>query len=833
MTRLQNLKIAALSTSCLLLLAGSAHAQTDSFDVSATPTTTATSAPANSWGDITLGIGGVSDSSAVFGRYNGMPDSGAGFLSSWNLGKRDAWDSGTTRYYSFTGSNVDVGFGGGFGPEATITLKAGDQGTWDAFATYDAMTYKATDNFTTALERDGTLAPGFLNVLTGLGTNGPFIGTSYTSAVAPGYFASIGSAKHYPGGLDVRSGGVGSTAGHILGAYTYPTPSPSNYSVYLASLNELVDNIGTRRDKGTIGAKYDIGDWIVGAVVSHEHKEGSLEQTMTTAGSNAGMMAFPMPINYDTDSYTATAAYDTDDLQAHFSYQFSNFIDHNADGFAFEGWNFTAVRTGAASPFTYASYESSGVYSLPPSNEAHTVKAEVGYNLDPETRLNGTFVYGLQLQNSAFVSPTLNQFALNNFGSYFNSNPTSLDGMVNTWFVNLAANTRPMKDLDIKVSYTLDSRDTQTSPMAIYGDPTDAITPTTINFTPAPVGSGCSTTPCAVPWQRLAVPESWTKQSVVLEANYRIDPTTRITVGYTFKDDHRTNAITRQAETNEESVKIYTTAIPDVVAWVGYVHSDRTASAPDFSLWTQQIMSDCISQTNAIFTPGTLGCQQVPFYEAPRTEDAVNGMATGSIGQNFSYSLFGKYSADEYHNPPAVYNSITNPAVGIYRDYTLQAGPDLDYRLDKDTDFHFFYTFLRDYRAMNALNNLGTTYNVISTYDIHTAGVGVTWRCTDKLKFAADYNYSYGGEGFNQGGSWGSQAAGDPLLNTRSSIHQVKVHATYEYSEATSIYVGYQFDSLFMSDWALVGASTGQVVTGDVAPMYNVSTVMAGLTLKL
>jgi hypothetical protein len=59
------------------------------------------------------------------------------------------------------------------------------------------------------------------------------------------------------------------------------------------------------------------------------------------------------------------------------------------------------------------------------------------------------------------------------------------------------------------------------------------------------------------------------------------------------------------------------------------------------------------------------------------------------------------------------------------------------------------------------------------------------------------------------------------------------VHATYEYSEATSIYVGYQFDSLFMSDWALVGASTGQVVTGDVAPMYNVSTVMAGLTLKL
>jgi len=833
MTRLQNLKIAALSTTCLLLLAGSAQAAGDSFDISAAPAASDSSAPADSWGVVTVAIGGVSDTSAAFGRYNGMPDSGAGFLSSWNLGKRDAWDSGTTRYYSFTGDNVNVGFGGGFGPEATITLKAGDQGTWDAFATYDAMTYRATDHFTTALERDGTLAPGFFNVLNGLGTSGPFIGTSFTSATAPGYFANIGSAKHYPGGLNVQSGGVGSTAGHVLGGFTYPNPSPSNYSIYLASLNELVDKIGTRRDKGTIGAKYDLGDWTFGAVVSHEHKSGSLEQSMTTAGSNAGMMTFPMPVDYDTDLYTATAAYDTDELQAHLSYQFSNFIDHNAGGFAFEGWNFTAVRTGAASPFTYASYESSGIYSLPPSNQAHTFKAEVGYNLDPETRLNGTVVYGLQLQNSAFVAATQNQFALANFGSYFNSNPTSLNGLVNTWFVNLAANTRPLQNLDVKLSYTLDARDTQTDPMAIYGDPTDAITPTTINFTPAPVGSGCTTTPCAVPWQRLAVPESWTKQSVVLEADYRIDPTTRVSFGYRFRDDHRTNAITHQTETNEESVKVYTSAIPDVVAWVDYVHSDRSASAPDFSMWTKQIMSDCISQTNAIFNAGTLGCQEVPFYEAARTEDAVSGMATGSFGQNLSYSLFAKYSADEYHNPPAFYNSITSPAVGIYRNYSLQAGPDVNYRLDKDTEFHFFYTFLRDYRAMRALNNLGTTYGVISTYDIHTAGLGATWQCTDKLKFAADYYYSYGGEGFSQNGSWGSQAAGDPLLNTHSSIHQVKLHATYEYSEATSIYLGYQFDSLFTTDWALVGASTGQVVTGDVAPMYNVSTVMAGLTLKL
>ncbi len=846
----------------------------DNTAASQTPATSLGAVSIGVQGEVTIGVQGVTESSADFGRYNGMPDSGVGVVAGWNLGIRDAWDSGGTRYYSFTGNNINVGFGEGFAPEAGITLKAGDQGTWSAFVDYDAKTYRASNDFTSILDSKGNLSPGYLSALTSLPTGSGPILSGYVSATAPSYFGSP-SAKYYPGGVTVYSGSVGSTAGHPLGAYTYPTPSPgSGYDIFLASKNELTSTVGTRRDKGTIGGNYELGDWTLGAVVSHEHKDGTLEQSMTTAGSNSGFVTFPMPINYDQDTYTVSANYDNDVLQAHFSYEFSNFIDHNKSGYAFEGWNFTEVRTGSASPYTYTGYELSGIYSLPPNNQAHTFSGEVAYNVTSTTRVNGTVVYGLQLQNDPFVSPTLNQYALTNFASTFAQNPTSLNGLVNTWFTNLTVNSRPLPELSLKASYTLDARDPQTKAMSIYGDPTDAITPTTTTYYSGAAGNTCvpSTNKCSIPFARQAVPASWTKQSIALNAEYHVDSSTKISVGYKFTDDERGNALTHHAQENAESAKIFSNFAPNVTASLGYIHADRTASAPNFSFWTQQIaQSDCATLANGSYVNYSNGCQQVPFYEAARTQDAVTGMATDAIDQNASLTVFGKYTNNQYHSPDAVYAptvaGVGNfpptpgtpppglPSHGVNHDYNISAGPDFNYKFDENLEVHTFYTFLRTYRAIRNLNSqngsnpgTGTTtvcsgsvacdyYSEASTYDIHTAGIGGTWHANDRLKFIGDYIFSYGSQGFAQSGAWSTQGTqnfgGDPQLNTKSVNNQVKLRAIYDYTSSVSLFLGYQFDSLDESDWALVGKTVGQVLTGNIPPKYNVSTITAAVTLKL
>lgn len=783
MSKLAILRTSALTGVCILGLISGAQSQDNSSTASAEAQ--ATPAPSASLGEVTLGVAGVTDSSAAYGRYNGMPRSGGGALGSWNLGSRDPWNSGGTRYYSFTGDNVNFGFGE-IGPEATINFKTGDQGVWGISATYDAMTYAASDHFTTILQQNGSLVPGYQAGLTAANmyfTNAP--------ANPSTLFSAFSSSTHQ---------------------------ATANPITNLGPSNEVVDNIGTRRDKGTVDASYELGDWLITSSISHEHKQGTLEQTMTTGGNNAGMVTFPMPINYDTDLYSAAAAYNTDDFQAKISYEFSNFIDNNNGGYAFQGWNFAAYNDPTAKTFT--SYPKSGDYSLPPSNQAHTVTGELAYNVDSTTRIYSTAIYGIQLQNSPFVPATglgyISSPAGTSLAAQLATNATSLNGFVQTFFGNFVVTSRPLPKLDIKASYKIDARDPQTSPMMIYGDPTDT---TALKY-------------------RQAVPESWTKQELTLTAGYHILPETRLTLGYTFRDAQRSNAITRLAQDSEMSAKLHSALGSGWTASLDYLHADRTTSAPDYSLWLTQIPSDCGS------TLVTLGCQQIPFYEAARTQDAVNGMLTGMLDEKTSLNLYGKYNNNLYHSPPAIYQAsatqpvTTNPSVGVNHDYSIQAGTDLNYQFDEGDEAHFYYTFLRNFRDMRALNNQtnpagGNFYSVGSTYDIHTAGIGGTWLINEKLKLVGDYTLSYGGEAFAQSGTWALGDQGDPQLNTKSVNNQIRVHAVYNYSPDTTMYLGYQFDSLDTNDYALLGASVGQVLTGDLPARYNVSKITAAMTIKL
>ena len=781
MSSLSTFRIAAFASVSMLALITAAQAQN-----------AAPAAPAVSLGEVTLGTTGVTQSDAAFGRYNGMPNAGATVTGSFNLRSRDAWDSGGTNYWNFTGDNLNAGLGE-VAPEASANFKIGQLGTWGVIASYDAMTYTASNNFTTILTPSGTLVPGYMNAL--IGANMFFTNTSTSPST-------------------------------LFGAYNASTHlATANPITNFGLANEVVDRIGTRRDKGTLSGTYEIGDWVLSTGVSDEHKEGTLEQAMTTGGNNAGMVAFPMPVNYDTSVYTATAAYLTDDMQAKFSYEFSNFVDHNTGGYAFQGWNFAAFNNTATKTFT--SYEKNGVYSLPPSNQAHTFTGEFDYNLDPTTRLFSTAVYGLQLQNAFFVPATGLGYVTSSavgapLAAQLASNPASLNGYVQTFFGNVVLTARPLPDLNVKASYKIDARDPNTTPMSIYGDPTDT---TALKL-------------------RQAVPESWTKQEASLTADYHVLPETVVSAGYTFRDAVRSNAITHVAVDNEFTAGIRSALSSDITGSLSYLHANRSASAPDYSLWLTQISADCLGTATAgsVANPSlTLGCKQIPYYEAARTQNSATGNLSGSIGEQTTFTVFAKYNTDTYHQPTATYQAsatlpvTTNPGAGLTRDYSIQAGPDLAYQIDQNDEIHFFYTFLRNYRNLLALNAQtvvggGNYYQVASTYDIHTVGAGGTWQ---KLKIVGDYTFSYAGQNFAQTGTWDLGFQGDPSLSTKDADNQVKVHALYAYSDSTTLYLGYQFDSVNMSNFSLVGQLVGQVLTGDLAPKYNVSTISMGVTLKL
>ncbi len=802
MAKIREIRIAAMFGASLAVVAANAAAQNSGdFDLSSTPDQSDVAKPqATSLTEVTLGVGGATQGSAAFGRYNGMPKAGVGLFGSFDVERRDPWDSGTTQYLSIVGTDLNVGFGR-IGPEASVALKYGQQGSWSLSVNYDAMTYFANDKFLSILDKQGMLPAGYRSALDAAGAN------FANSPVSTGFYGAYATNSTLAGDITWANGdGYPNVGDAALAASTRNT------------------TIGTRRDKGTVGFSDEIGDWLIGAKISVEHKHGSLEASMSTTGYTEAITSFPMPVSYDNYSYLVSAAYTTPDFQASFSYLYSDFVDNNRKGYAFQGWNYIAVQDPVSGNFT--SYPMSGVYSLPANNQAHTFKAEVAYNVDPTTRVYGQFVYGLQLQNSPFVAATLNAYVLADPASQalLTQNPASLDGLVQTFFGNLTVTSRPLPKLDIKATYNIDVRDPQTRSMWIYGTGI-------LDF-----ADGVSLS------YRQAVPESWTKQEASLTVGYHVLDSTKITLGYAFRDAWRGNAITHHARESEESVRLDTNPLPDVTAWLRYTHANRTASAPDFSLWLVQINSDC---TDTGTTLDTLGCQQVPFYQAARTRNAVKGLFTAQLDSRAAISLFADYANDRYHVPAAEYNGVVLPSVGINRDYTLSSGTDLTYTISRDTELHAYYTFMRTFRAMRALNDQNSPtisdmfyYEVKSTYDIHALGLGGTWRASDKLKLSADYEFSYGGEQFVQSGSWSTDQAGqtfggDPLLSTGSGIHHVKLHAAYDYSADTSYYVSYQFDSLAAADWALIGPTAGEVLTGNVPSKYNVSTIMAAVALRL
>ncbi len=100
-------------------------------------------------------------------------------------------------------------------------------------------------------------------------------------------------------------------------------------------------------------------------------------------------------MDYDTDRYDATAAYNSRLYQGVIQYTFSHFSDNNL---------FVSL------PYPYANtkspYQPQAAYSTPPSNSAQYVTLMLATNAIPETRINLNARVGVEKQDDTFPPNT-------------------------------------------------------------------------------------------------------------------------------------------------------------------------------------------------------------------------------------------------------------------------------------------------------------------------------------------------------------------------------------------------------------------------------------------
>lgn len=544
------------------------------------------------------------------------------------------------------------------------------------------------------------------------------------------------------------------------------------------------NEVGLRRDKGAVDGKYRFGDWQLSAELSHEHKEGNIGSSFDLASIESILL----PVSYDTDRYNTTLAYTTSKLQGKLAYTASTFRNE------FKSLRLDNIQANA----------SNANIVLPPDNQAHQLAGQLGYNLGESTRFNLNGTYGVQLQNDSILAQTSGLGIVSNYPG----TPGTLNGVVQTIFTNASMTTRLFHNADLRMAYTLDMREGNRAHNQVRQNEIDG----------------------ATVWVRNALSQSWIKNVGVIEAGYRILPSTKLTLGYTITDMQRSNAQVGETLENKVSAKVRTTFAPGVTGAIGYDHSVRTAS--DVNIARPWVAFNNTGDCNQRFNATGPYCSGIPFYQAARTQDVVPARITAAVGDDATVSMNAKYTSSNY----------SNQEYGVKREYAVSAGPDATYRIADGFDTHAFYTFQRTYRTMAMTGGTDATrisaaWSEATTIDTSTFGMGATWVPMANWKFGSDYLFSYGNEGIYESLA-GSAVSGDQLrVNTMT--HSAKVYGEYEFEPGSTLYFGYSYDRLISSDpllwggqFAGTGGVSGTFMSGESNPSYAVHTIMTRVGFK-
>jgi MtrB/PioB family decaheme-associated outer membrane protein len=744
---------------CLVPLA--AQAADNAVDNGAT--SDQTPAPAvTSDNEVLLGLKWQSQDSAKFGRYNGSPDEGFFPFGSFVIRRGDAWDSGNTHYYDFTGDNLIFNTNNSkVLPNSSASFKFGQHGSWGIDVFYDNITYTQSLKFNTPYSTSGNLL---------LGT---------------------------PGGI--------SLAGIAL-------TNPPNAADVAISAN--VSGILTQRFVGSQRNKFGVGvfgvlsdDWTISTNFVHEHKDGTKENSFIIGSGNPSLntannnfIYFPELIDYDTDRFSAVLAYSTPDMQAQVTYVMSSFNDNRLDMVLLDPFATNNVK----------SVPLSATYSTPPSSIAHQIKAQFGYNFSSSTRLNASFAYGLQLQNERFAPESTNPSVPIPPGP-----GTSFDGKVQTLFGTATLTSRPLTGLDLKASYTIDDRDNQ-SPRFTFNalrDDTNSLNAITTN-----------------------APYSFQYQKANAEAGYSVMSGTRVVAGYTYERRTRTFSAADRNSENTVYAHVNTQLLDEVFAILSFSHGDRTSSTYDGNAAWLALGDDESGQFD--------NHGMVHYSEAPRRHDEVRGDVSWMPRSDVSLSVSGRYYNDDY--PKTLY--------GITKDNGLVINPDLAYQPTKNFSAHLFYTYERIYYRLDDVVNVSGSGTPATRFfwtlgtpnTVHTAGVSGDWQATDKLKLDATYVYQHGTTAFNENGFFSAVNHGTSpwnynvisLPSNKTVLNSATLQAEYQWSQSTSIVMGYLYEQFSSADYINVQAPTSplyanEILGADGSPDYNVSVITAAVRVKL
>jgi MtrB/PioB family decaheme-associated outer membrane protein len=356
---------------------------------------------------IEIGAAYVSDSSAKFGEYNGLNDSGGYLIGNFDVYGGDAYagGDGTTRW-SVTGSDIGT-------TSRELGAKVESQGNWNLSIGYDQLRHNITDTYQTP--QQGSMGGNTFTLPADFGT---IVANPYPSA-----------NQLTPTQLDAfQTKDVSSTRKNTsFGAGYHFSPQLSVQFDY----NHLDQS----------GAK------LIGGAALGQAVNGG------TGTWRAEAVAILMnPTNYTTDTFNLGLNWVGDKGFLNAAYFGSLF----KDGYDQLSWENPMLNNAASSapPGVYQT----NTLSTAPDNELHQLLLTGGYAFSPTTKLSGGFSYGWNTQDNNFLT---------GLPEIVYAPRSNLDGEVITTHADLMLTNQTTKDLKLTAAFKYNERDNK-SPSNIY-----------------------------------------------------------------------------------------------------------------------------------------------------------------------------------------------------------------------------------------------------------------------------------------------------------------------------------------------------------------------------
>lgn len=564
--------------------------------------------------------------------------------------------------------------------------------------------------------------------------------------------------------------------------------------------------IGTERRKYKGGFILDLArQWRVKLVIQHEDKDG-LEATgavMGVSGFNPLSIVAPKPIEQETNDVDMQLAFNGEKLQTQLAYHLSLF-DNHINAFSWENPYQLSL------PSVTGYLDNIGSLSTAPDNQAHKISLSAAYRLAAKTRLNGSFAYGLMLQDNPYLAYTVNPLL-----AVDNPLPRqAADAKSETLHAKLVLTTVPIKNVNIRSSYVYDQRANNT-PMEDYAVLRN--------------DSENQNTRLNSPTIRTNLPYGRKQHRFKIDTGYRFLAKNKLTVGYAYERNNRDYAEVEQTDEHKTHIKLASRFLNTLNGWVKYEYIRRAAA----EYQGDALFLESHTEQYLASVPASVRFENDPLIRQYNLADVRRNKVSVALNwlplAPLSIALNGHYNQDDY----------SQSELGLVYANNFSGTVDFNYVINVELSLYSFYAYeyfqnqqdgyTRFSNAELFLPRDPAQFWQVDTFDkIHTLGLGIDWIViNDTFDFQLDYTYSDALTKTDVG--QGNVQSGDSIADLKTKLHSVNLRANYHILENVRLQLSYRYELFKTDDFALDNISPDSMdevlSLGNNSPDYNAHVV--------